>query len=323
MKKMLIAGVASSVLSLTALLGSSVFAAEMGAKDEAIKLAVNEWTGQHVSTHLAAAALEAAGYKTELVTAGYDSQFTALADGDIHATMEIWSSNAPELYTKMSDAGSVTDIGENGIVAREGFLYPVHVKEMCPGLPAWEALEACALKFATAETIPSGRLLDYPADWGTPGADRMAGLKLPFKAVPSGSEGALIAELKASVAKKSPLFMTFWQPHWALAAYETEWVDMPAAEDACFSDPAWGVNPDAVNDCDFAPARVFKVTWAGFGEKWPAAMNVLKAVSVDTGAQQSMMAAVDQEGGKVEDVVAAWVAANGDTVAKWAAAANM
>ena len=211
---------------------------------------------------------------------------------------------------------------ETGFEAREGFVYPLHVKEICPELPAWEALVKCAGKFATAETLPQGRLIDYPADWGTPGADRMAGLKLPFKAVPAGSEGALISELKSSIAKKSPLLIVFWQPHWALSEYEVEWVDMPKAEDACFTDKSWGVNPDAINDCDFAAARVFKVVWSGFADKWPMAHRILENVKVDTATQQSMMAAIDRDGGKVEDQVAAWMDSNQATWEGWIAASK-
>lgn len=297
-------------------------AADAGAKDQPIKLAINEWTGQHISTHIAGETLKKAGYQVEYVTAGYDAQFTAMADGEIHATMEVWSSNAPDLWKKMADAGKVADIGATGISAREGFIYPLHVKEMCPGLPAWEALKACADKFATAETLPQGRLVDYPADWGTPGADRLKGLQLPFKAVPAGSEGALISELKASVAKKSPLLMVFWQPHWALSEYETEWVALPKAEDACFSDPSWGVNPNELSDCDFAEARVFKVAWSGFADKWPAAFQVLQAVAIPTSDQQNMMAAIDQGGEKIDNVIAQWMRDNEATWQQWVAAGN-
>ena len=35
------------------LLSTSALAADMGAVGEPIKLAINEWTGQHVSTHVA------------------------------------------------------------------------------------------------------------------------------------------------------------------------------------------------------------------------------------------------------------------------------
>ena len=55
------------------LLGAAVIAAsiaslpanalEMGATDKAIKLAINEWTGQHLSTRVAGAILERAGPK--------------------------------------------------------------------------------------------------------------------------------------------------------------------------------------------------------------------------------------------------------------------
>ncbi len=312
-----------TMAALSLSLGLTVtFAADMGAKDEPIKLSINEWTGQHISAHIAGETLKKAGYNVEYVTAGYDAQFTAMADGEIHGAMEVWSSNAPDLWVKMADAGKVEDIGETGFDAREGFVYPLHVKEMCPGLPAWEALKECAANFATAETLPEGRLIDYPADWGTPGADRMKGLALPFKAVPAGSEGALISELKSSIAKKSPLLMVFWQPHWALAEYDVEWVDMPKAEDACFEDASWGSNPNEVNDCDFAASRVFKVIWSGLGEKWPAALEILKAVKISTGDQQVMMAAIDQNGGKVEDIVAEWMANNEGTWSEWVAAAN-
>lgn len=301
---------------------SSAFAADMGAKDETIKLTINEWTGQHISTRIAGEVLKKAGYKVEYVTAGYDAQFTAMADGKLHGTMEVWSSNAPDLWKKMDAAGKIKDIGETGFEAREGFVYPLHVKELCPGLPNWEALKGCAMKFASAETIPNGRLIDYPADWGTPGADRMKGLGLPFKAVPAGSEGALIAELKSSIAKKSPLFMVFWQPHWALAEYDVEWVDMPKAEDACFKDKAWGVNPNEINDCDFAPSRVFKVVWAGFEEKWPMAHEILKNVKVGTKDQQVMMTAIDQAGEKVEKEVEKWIESNETSWKEWIAAAK-
>lgn len=312
--------VMTGVALLAAMAVSPAIAADMGATDETIKLAVNEWTGQHISTHIAGETLKKAGYNVEYVVASYDGQFTALADGQIHATMEIWSSNAPGLWGAMSEAGKVVDIGNNGIKAREGLLYPVHVKEQCPGLPAWEALKECAQLFSTAETIPNGRLIDYPAEWGTPGADRIKGMDLPFNTIPAGSEGALISELSAATENKTPLLMVFWQPHWTLSEYETEWVDLPKAEDACFEDASWGVNPNEVSDCDFAAARVFKVTWSGFQDKWPAAHDILQAVQIPTSDQQSMMGAIDNNGADLEATIASWMNDNQSLWEGWVAA---
>lgn len=289
--------------------GSS-FAADMGAVDEPIKLAINEWTGQHVTTHVAGEILKRAGYKVEYVTAGYMNMWQAMGEGEIHAALELWTSNISDQFAVQVDAGNVVDISSLGLDAKEGFAYPAHVEEICPGLPAWEALMDCAPKFATAETLPQGRLIDYPADWGTPGADRVAGLNLPFKAVPAGSEGALITELRASTEKKSPLLIVFWQPHWAMSAYDVKFVELPKGEEACYSDPAWGPNPAATHDCDFIPTRIFKAGWSGMEQKWPAAFEILKAYKLTTEAQQPMMGEIDVDGRSVEEVASEWVDAN-------------
>ena len=304
MKRIIVAGLCAGAF------GGTAIAADLGAIDEPIKLAINEWTGQHVSTHIAGEMLKAAGYQVEYVTAGYMNMYQAMSDGEIHAALEIWSSNVSDEYAKMVEAGGVVELSDLGLDAKEGIAYPAHVQEMCPGLPAWEALKDCAAQFATAETLPAGRLVDYPADWGTPGADRMVGLDLPFKAVPAGSEGALIAELRASTEKKSPLLITFWQPHWAMSAYDVQFVDLPVGNEDCFNDPTWGPNPNAVNDCDFAPSRIFKAGWAGMEEKWPAAFEILTNYKLAVEDQQPMMGAIDVDGGTVEDVVATWMADN-------------
>jgi len=70
------------------------------------------------------------------------------------------------------------------------------MEEKCPGLPDWEALKQCTEVLATAETFPKGRILSYPADWGTRSADMITGLALHYEAVPAGRDGALVARAK-------------------------------------------------------------------------------------------------------------------------------
>lgn len=306
MNKKSLAGAAIMLASGCAAAG----AAELGAVDQPIKLAINEWTGQHVTTHIAGEMLKKAGYQVEYVTAGYMNMFQAMADGEIHAALELWTSNVSDQFAVQEAAGGVVDVSDLGLDAREGFAYPAHVEELCPGLPAWEALNDCAGQFATAETIPQGRLLDYPADWGTPGADRIAGLKLPFKAVPAGSEGALISEIRASTEKKSPLLVVFWQPHWAVPAFGLKFAELPEGTAACYEDASWGSNPDATYDCDFIPTRIFKGAWSGFAETWPAAYEIIDNYRLSTAQQEPLMGAVDVDGKSVEEVVAAFLDEN-------------
>ena len=45
-------------------------------------------------------------------------------------------------------------------------------------------------------------------------------------------------------------------------------------------------------------------------EKWPAAFEILSNYTLSVEDQQPMMGAVDVDGGKVEEVVAAWMKEN-------------
>ena len=318
--KHILTGATAALLGATAL--TAAHAADLGAVDQPIKLAINEWTGQHVTTHVAGEILKQAGYEVEYVTAGYMNMYQAMSEGELHAALEVWTSNVSDQFGELEAAGKLVDVSGLGLAAKEGFAYPAHVEEICPGLPAWEALMDCAGQFATAETLPQGRLVDYPADWGTPGADRLAGLELPYKAVPAGSEGALIAELRASTEKQSPLLIVFWQPHWAMSAYDVKFVELPEGTPECYEDASWGVNPGATFDCDFIPTRIFKAAWAGFEETWPAAYAILEDYKLTTEQQQPMMGAIDVDGESVEEVAAAWVAENESIWKPWVEAAT-
>lgn len=291
-------------------LGPAALAAQLGAVDEPIKLAVNEWTGQQITVRIAGHMLEEAGYKVDYVTAGYQNMWQAVADGDLDAAVEVWASNVPQSYHDLHDAGKVEDLGSLGIAAREGVVYPAFMEESCPGLPDWKALRDCAAAFSTVETMPDGRLLDYPGEWGTPGADRIKALSLPYKAIPAGSEGALVAEFKAAQAQKTPVLAVFWQPHWAIPAFDLKFVALPDGTEACYSDPAAGPQPAVTGDCDFLPTRVFKAGWPGMKEKWPAAHEILSQLTLSVEQQQPLMGAIDVDGKPVDAVIGAWLAAN-------------
>lgn len=90
-------------------------AADLGAKDQTIKLAINEWTGQHVTTHIAGHILEKMGYKVQYVTAGNYPQFSGLADGSLDATLEVWMNNVGDIFPKTLQAGKIVDIGPLGL----------------------------------------------------------------------------------------------------------------------------------------------------------------------------------------------------------------
>ena len=294
---MIVKGLARSAMVAVAAFGiaSSADAAELGAVDEPIKIALFEWTGQHVTAHIAGHIFEKMGYKVEYVTAGIFPSATAVADGSITLGLELWDNNIGDFYPKLLAEGKVEDVGDVGLDSKEGWIYPKHFEEVCPGLPAWDALLACSQVLATAETFPKGRVLAYPADWGDRSHQLIEGEGLDFVAVPSGSEGALVAEMAAAIESRSPFVMMFWSPHWTLSNIEFEWVDIPDSLREKYS---------------MVPPRTFNAAWPGMKDKWPAAYEFLKTHRISNDVQQPIMGAVDNDGGDMLELTRKWVEDN-------------
>jgi glycine betaine/proline transport system substrate-binding protein len=302
-----------SFLVATVLLGSFPVAkaAEVGAADEPIKLAMLEWTGSHISTHIAGQLLEKLGYKVEYVTAGNFPQFSGLADGSLSASVEVWLNNVGDIYPKVLKEKKIENIGLLNLETREGWIYPKYMEQICPGLPEWSALNKpeCVQALSTPETAPNGRFLDYPADWGSRAATIIADNNMPYTAVPAGSEGALVAELESAAAAQKPLMMMFWAPHYALAEVDVNWVKMPPCK------------TQEETHC-ITPPDVAKIVWSGFGQKWPAAYEFLKHFEMNAADQQVMMLRVDKKGEKLEAVAKDWIDQNEAVWKPWVDAAK-
>ncbi len=70
----------------------------MAGNSEPIKIVINEWTGQHISSHISGSVLQKAGYDVEYVTAVAVPQFAAIEQGNIHLQPEKWGNNIGESY---------------------------------------------------------------------------------------------------------------------------------------------------------------------------------------------------------------------------------
>ena len=277
--------------------GAAPAAGHLPESDDPIIIGINEWTGQHITSYIAGHVLEEMGYNVEYKTAAVLPMGTAVADGNITLGLEYWDNNLGEWVPKLLEEGKVEDLGALGIDAREGWLYPRHVEELCPGLPDWEAFIGCAEVFSTAETFPDGRFVEYPADWSDRATRLITSEGLPFQAIPAGSEGALVAEFKAAVAKNSALVMMFWAPHWLLFEHEHAWVDMPG---------------DLVSKGSMQKPRVFKIGWPGMKDKWPVAWKFVTSFQLNNEIQEYLMGRIDRDGEDAVKATREWVDENRD-----------
>ena len=305
-----------AVLGLGLGLCPSVAPAEVESGDP-IRITTHDWSGQVVSATLMGKVLEKAGYNVEYVQADYLAQFAGLKTGDLHLAMEIWATTGQEALDEAVASGGVVNLGETGMGAKEEWWYPAYMEEQCPGLPDWTALQDCADVFATPETAPRGRYLGGPVTWGGFDEERVEALDLDFEVVHAGTDAALFAELQSAYERKAPIILWLYSPHWAPVKYEGKFIEFPAYEPECYTDPAWGSNPDMAYDCGKPTGPIWKAAWSGMEGKWPGAVAIIRDFSISNEAMGDMVYKVDIEGMEIGAVVDEWLAANEAVWSGW------
>ena len=281
-----------------------------------IKVINNDWTGQLFSTAVVGGLLEEMGYNIEYVSAGALPQHPGIAQGNLHLQTEVWTNNVGDLYPGFVEKGDIVVVGNLGLEPKEGWIYPPYMEEKCPGLPSYKALFECQQAFANASTFPKGRLITYPADWGTRSRDLVASVNMPFEPIPGGSEGAMMAELKSAYAAKEPILMMIWQPHWIFADLDLNWVEWNKIDGECVEE-----SQQKETACGFQQAEVHKVVWGGFEEKWPAAYKMVSNFKLTNEDENWAIFEVDNNGRDVKDVAKEWLAKNESVWRGWIKAA--
>lgn len=286
---------------------------------EPIKLVMMGYSGDNIIMLIYGKLLQKLGYTVEWTPADYLGQFAGLETGDLHIGSPGWDTTAKAALKAAFDTGNVLNMGKMGIPVQEDWWYPLYVKDVCPGLPDWNALKepGCVEALSVAETSPRARFLSGPIEWGGYDQERIDALGLDFDVIHAGSDGALTADFVAAIKRKQPIVGWTWQPFWLPTLYEGEFVEWPAYEDACYDDPAWGPNPDLAYDCGRPSGEMWKTSWAGGEAIWPKAYAVWRAFQLDSKTMGELVYRSDVDGVATEVVADEWIAANEAIWSPW------
>ncbi|MEV6118245.1 ABC transporter permease/substrate binding protein [Streptomyces sp. NPDC052109] len=119
-----------------------------------------------------------------------------------------------------------------------------------------------------------------------------------------GSTPAMLAELKRAYARKQPVVVTLWSPHWAYSDYDLKKLKDPEG--------AWGKSDG-----------VHTLARKGFAGDNPQVGKWLKDFSMAEKQLTGLESQIQKAGkGKEQDAVRAWLRQNPGLVAKWAPVAG-
>lgn len=289
-----------------------------------IRLAVNAWVGAEANAAVAAAVMEdQMGCTVELVEIDEFPQFSAMAQGDLDASLEVWPSVHAEDRTQYIDDanGGVVDGGELGILGNIGWFVPSYVIDENPEFAGYEGIVGNESYFATAETGDKGRFLGADTTYSIFDEAIIESLGLDLEVVYSGSETASLAALDKAVQNKEPILMYWWTPQWANAKYDLVEVELPAFDEECGQIALEDPDAAAGYDCDYAEDVLYKAFNADLGTNDPAAFEFLSNFQW-TADDQNEVALAIQDGTDPEEAAQAWLDANQDVWQAWLPAAS-
>ncbi|MBF4137419.1 ABC transporter permease/substrate binding protein [Streptomyces albidoflavus] len=250
------------------------------------------WDEGIASTFLWKEMLEQRGFKVNAQQYEAGALYTGMANGEIDFETDSWLPTTHESYWKKY-GDKLEDMGSwYGPTSLE-IAVPSYVK----GVESMEDLKGQADKF-------KGRIVGIE-----PGAGEMQllkskvlkeyGLDKEFKVV-DGSTPAMLAELKRAYAKKEPIAVTLWSPHWAYNEFDLTKLKDPEG--------AWGEGDE-----------IHTLARKGFSKEFPEVGKWLKDFKMSEEQLTSLEAGIQgADKGKEQDAVRAWLKDQPDALDKWA-----
>ncbi|MZD07027.1 ABC transporter permease subunit [Streptomyces sp. SID5785] len=170
------------------------------------------WDEDVAVTYLWKNVLEKRGYKLNLKQMDVGPVYTGLASGDLDVNFDAWLPYAQKNYWDKSKKNLV-DLGSWYSPTSLEVAVPKYVK----GVKSLEDLKGKGKTF-------DGKIIGIEPGTGEMNLLKKEvlpgyGLDKEYKVV-DGSTPAMLAELKRSYAKKEPIAVVLWSPHWAYSDYD-------------------------------------------------------------------------------------------------------
>ncbi|MBV7695396.1 ABC transporter permease/substrate binding protein [Streptomyces sp. TRM70350] len=276
--------------------GSSTGTAEASAtnvgKGREIKLGYIPWDEGIATTYLWKEILERRGFDVTTTQYAAGPLYTGLATGQIDFQTDSWLPTTHAEYWKKYGE-QLDDLGSwYGPTSLE-LTVPSYMKDV----NSLDDLKNHASDF-------DGKIVGIEPSAGMMGLlkDKVLkeyGLENAYDVV-DGSTPAMLAELKRAYAKKQPIVVTLWSPHWAYSDYDLKKLKDPKG--------AWGKGDG-----------VHTLARKGFAEDNPEVGEWLRNFSMTEEQLTGLEAQIQKAGkGKEQDAVRAWLRQHPGLVDEWA-----
>ncbi|MFD9910777.1 ABC transporter permease/substrate binding protein [Streptomyces sp. NPDC059063] len=252
-----------------------------GESKRPLKAAYFAWDENVAVTNLWKHVLKQRGYKLELTPADVGPVYTGLAQGDIDVNFDAWLPTTQKTYWEKNKA-NLKDLGSWYSPTSLEVAVPSYVKDV----KSLEDLKGKGDKF-------KGKIIGIEPGTGVMQAlkDKVLpryGLDEEYE-IAAGSTPAMLSELKAAYAKKEPVAVLLWSPHWAYNEYDLTKLKDPKG--------AFGKGD-----------TIRTITSKKFPEQYPRLTKWIKNFTMSEGELAGLENEITKRGkGHEEEAVVAWL----------------
>ena len=287
-------------------------------KSGVVKIPTHNWPSQLVGAEIIGELMKKVGERVKYVPMDSQKVYQSMADGDIDLVHEIWEIVFGVSYEAAKQNGNIEEILTYDAIGRYGWWYPKYVEKICPGLPNWEALNKCSSKFARDGSEGKGVFISGPADWKKQDVERIEALKMNFIVKHTESAKEIWSELDIAVNQNKPIVIFAWIPNFIGAKHEGSFVNFPKYETECNTDPSWGINPNALYDCDHLANGYLKLAVnKDFKKNHPKGYKLIKQINFSISDFNKMGYYIDVENLEVPLAAEKWLLENKPKWSKW------
>jgi len=303
--------VAASCVSLLSATGI----AHAADSSEPIVIPIHNWSSQVVMAYVIGGMFESMGNNVEYVPADTQAVYESIRNGDVTISHEVWQSTFGKSFYNAMAKGGVIDAGTHAATTLEEMGVPTWVieKDLCPGLPNWEALKDCSEVFATADSEGKGRWLEGPQSWhGDLMPERLEALGLAdsYTVKFAGGADALWTELESAKKEGRGTIVFNWTPNFTDAEGFT-FIEFPPYEEGCRKEDGGD------GKCGSPVGWLKKAANYKFPRSHPAAYTAFSKLSFTTKQIGEMASLVDIDKMDHKDAAALWLKDNESTWMAW------
>lgn len=244
--------------------------------------------------------------------------------GDIDVHPDVWLPNQSSFTDEYVDEKGTVSLSSGSYEGKAGFCTPTYMAEKHNIKSIFDLATPDAQQLYDANGDGKGEIWIGASGWASTNVHRVKvrdyGVET-FLEPSTEDETVFYARLKDAVSNEEGVVFYCYKPHYVHALYDMTMIEEPPHNPDEYTIIQPGDDADWYAKSKITSGDVVKTVKVAYSnslnERNPAAASLLANIDMDSDALSELTYKVVVQGGDISEVVAAWIAENGDTVDGW------